>query len=60
MSPAALNAFHNLYLKQVAGRDLTLTVINHPLPRNATSKVHRLPLGTAIIMTDMYLVMRAG
>lgn len=40
-SPAALNAFHNIYLKQVTGlSDVTLTVINHPLPRNDSSRLN--------------------
>lgn len=35
MSAAALNAFHSVLLKSVAGDDtLSITVNNHPLPRN--------------------------
>ena len=41
MSGAALNAFHNIWLRQATGNpDLTLTVNNHPLPRTAQSQVH--------------------
>ena len=39
MSAAALNAFHNIWLRKETDEDLTLVVNNHPLPRNARSEV---------------------
>ena len=40
MAAAALNAFHNIWLRTALGRDdVTITVRNHPLPRNLTAQV---------------------
>ena len=40
MSAAALNAFHNIWLKQATDdEELTLYVNNHPLPRTAEAEV---------------------
>jgi len=40
MSAAALNAFHNLQLKQVTGdNSLSISIYNHPFPRNITAQV---------------------
>ena len=40
MSAAALNAFHNVWLRQATNNsDLTLTVNNHPLPRTVDAEV---------------------
>lgn len=39
-APAALNAFHNIYLKQITGNQaLSLRVTNHPLPRGNAATV---------------------
>ena len=41
MSAAALNAFHNIWLKHATNnKELTLDVNNHPLPRTAEAEVH--------------------
>ena len=42
MSAAALNAFHNVHLRQsTENKDLRIQVINHPLPRNLQAQVRR-------------------
>lgn len=33
IAPAMLAAFHNLYLRNIS-KDFSITVYNHPLPRN--------------------------
>ena len=40
MAAAALNAFHNIWLRTALGRDdVTITVRNHPLPRSVRGQV---------------------
>lgn len=46
MVASALNAFHNVYVKQVKGEEWSITAYNHPLPRTQDTKVH--------IMTCVY------
>ena len=50
MSAAALNAFHNIWLKHATNnKELTLDVNNHPLPRTAEAEV-RVYIGNNIIV----------
>ena len=40
MSAAVLNAFHNVWLREVTGiTNLSITVNNHPLPRSSEGQV---------------------
>ena len=39
MSAAALNSFHNILLRQTLNSSYTITVINHPRPRNVRAQV---------------------
>ena len=55
MSAAALNAFHSLLLKQVTGdNSLSITVYNHPFPRNITAQVNHSPQHTVPPPTSLY------
>ena len=48
---ASLNAFYNLYLnEQLGGERFTITVINHPLPRNLDSQVSACAVHTCVYM----------
>ena len=39
MVASALNAFHNVLLKQVMGEEWSISAYNHPLPRTEQTKV---------------------
>ena len=39
MVASALNAFHNVFLKQVKGEEWSIAAYNHPLPRTEKTKV---------------------
>ena len=44
MSAAVLNAFHNVWLREVTGMaNLSITVNNHPLPRSNEGQVGYMP-----------------
>ena len=41
MSAAMLNAFHNVWLREVTGQNnISIAVNNHPLPRSNEGQVH--------------------
>ena len=56
MSAAALNAFHNIWLRQATNdEELTLNVNNHPLPRTVEAEVHVCAYTCIIYVCVMYM-----
>ena len=59
MSAAALNTFHNIWLKHATNnKELTLDVNNHPLPRTAEAEVR--VYKRAIILLYVYECRHSG
>ena len=55
MSAAALNAFHNVWLRQATNNSsLRLTINNHPLPRTLDAEVHSSRIISLQLTSNLY------